>query len=263
MIRFAVLALLIASPCVAQHVTVDTPSRELIVTAEDYTQISGVSNVAVFTEAGVVLVEKEETEKLKPIPAVVLRVVAHQTSAAKLLVKATNAQREPVYIKELIRSPDSDNVVISYLLNTPGRQWVDIIDLINVDWQTIVVDIGKPDPDDPDVPDPDDPDDPDVPDPPDPAGPFDGLAARVAAVSSRISSSKRKTIGEICETVAAKMKSFEWRQSSQATEYVGRNFPIDSTTQPLWDLLAEDGRSRLLSWQEFQAYYLEVAKGVK
>jgi len=59
------------------------------------------------------------------------------------------------------------------------------------------------------------------------------------------------------------MRTFEFKQIVQASEYIRKNWPpcTDEHCKALWELVLEDSKPRLLSWQEAQEYYTEIAKG--
>lgn len=99
---------------------------------------------------------------------------------------------------------------------------------------------------------------------PDPDGAFDGLAAKVAAYARRLTSDHRSQISGVLSTAADKMRTYEFRVLSQATEYIARNWPpcTSSDCKAIWDLVGKDAENRQLSWQETQDYYRTVAKGV-
>ena len=160
-------------------------------------------------------------------------------------------------------------------LATPCKDLVIRINCVVIDWEsrkidtqrqiTLTVDGDCPDDSDPDdPPDPDDPD-PDDPDNPDPVpdGPFDNLARRVSEASAGASASHRESMDQILTHAVEKMRTFEWRQQSQATEYIKRNWPQCAECSKVFDLLEQDASGRDLSWQEYQAYYLEIAKGIQ
>ena len=114
---------------------------------------------------------------------------------------------------------------------------------------------------------PDQPNTPDTPDTPDtPSGNFDDIAGKVAKLKSKIQIDRRNQVLIVFETAADRMQSFQYRQLDQVIQYLVENRPDssgDEGLKQLYRLLAADSRSRNLSWQETQAYYREIAKGLR
>lgn len=224
-------------------------SAQLTVTSRQARQLIGVENAetigtGVFVAGGAVV-------KLEPVVLVEVG-----TQAANITFEASDASRTPVEFEQLTGQ--------AIAVRRPGKTWVDVT-VIDFDQniygrKSLVVELGdRPGPVPPIPPDPDDPD----PVPPDPDGPFDGLAAKVASKASGMSTANRGMIAVVLLGVADKMQRFEYRQMSQAREYIKRNWPTCDECVAVYQLLIDDSSRRILSWQETQAYYREVAKGVR
>lgn len=172
------------------------------------------------------------------------------TEAKNVTLEVTNLERVPVPFESFDR--------LTHLLTTPGKQWVDVtvIDFERniYDRRTLVVVVGEPD----NPPDPD----PDPPDPPQP-GPFDNLAQRIHEIASSATPGNRQRMAELMEQTAGKMEAFEFRQLSQAKEYIERNWPQCEFCDLVYRLIQADSQDRTLSWQETQSYYREIAKGCR
>ena len=229
---------------------------QLTVSAVEAKQLQNIKNVAVYGD--VILLE--ELAELSPslVPVAAIRV---STEAANVTVDASDQQRMPTEVLEIDRR--------TYLINTPGRHWVDVT-AIDFDKnlyarKVIVVEIDDSDPEPPGPgPDPPGPGpDPDPPGPcPDPNGPFDGLAAKVYGIAKTFSDKTRSDIAALMQDTAMKLRTFDFVRVDQAAEYISRNWPCREDGCPaLWEQLYDYAKNKRFSHQEAQAFYLEVARG--
>lgn len=176
--------------------------------------------------------------------------VTVETEAENVVFEVSDANRIPVEFDQLDKK--------TILIKRGGKSWADVtvIDFEkNIYGRKIVlVELG-------DVPIPPIPPDP-VPPGPDPVGPFDGLAGKIRAITPGIDKEDASTIERVCRNAADRMLRFEYKQLSQAKEYIKASWPDCERCKAIYDLLADDAKDRQLSWLEAQQYYLEVAKGV-
>jgi len=143
-----------------------------------------------------------------------------------------------------------------FFVDKPGTHIVRFdtlsIDPFSWDDATVTVTVG------PKPPGPDPNPGPFVPD-------FDNLASRANALAVQIPAPQRSQMVSILLECANKMQSYEFKRSQQATDYIARNWPRCETPAcgQLFNLVADDAKSRLLSWQETQHYYRTLAAGIK
>jgi len=213
--------------------------------------VKGVENARIFN--GHILVDEiGGTIEYEPVGIIRIKSDAESTQ-----VSITNSKREPVDYETW---PHGLIVV-----RQPGKFWVEItvLDFAKQIYknQTVVLEIGTS----PDTPDqPDTPDSPDTPDTP--RENFDNIASKVAKLKSKIQIDRRNQVLIVFETAADRMQSFQYRQLDQAIQYIVENRPDpsgDLGLKQLYQLVAADSRSRNLSWQETQAYYREIVKGLR
>lgn len=232
-LKFVAAWLLTASICIAQ----------VEVKSGTYYQVDGLGKV---TQVGdLTLVAAPPTITVKPVG--IIRV---ETEAANIEVSISDSSRVPFDAAKL-----DDK---TWVINKPGRWWIDVT---AIDFEKniygrkqAVIDVGEaPEPGPGPTP------------PPSPTGPFDGLASKVRVHATYLPAEHRAKIASVCTTAAAQMRSFHFKQSSQATAYIKQNWPqcVNEHCSAIWSLLIEDSAARNLGWQEIQAYYTEVAKGVQ
>lgn len=229
--KFATVWLFLASACFAQ----------VEVKSGTYYQIDGLGKVTQVGELTLVPAMPQIT--IKPVG-----VVRVETEAANIEVAISDAARVPY---EATKLDDK-----TWLINKPGRWWVEVV---AIDFakniygrKTAVVDVGEaPGP----GPNP----------PPNPNGPFDGLASRVRVHAAYLPAMDKSKIASICNSAADQMRSFQFKQVEQAKAYIKANWPACTSEHcaAIWSLLLADSATRNLGWQEIQAYYREVAKGVQ
>lgn len=176
--------------------------------------------------------------------------VAVETEAANVTFEVSDKDRIPVEFDQLT----ADTILIA----KPGKSWVRIV-AIDFDknlyaTKLLPVELG---PDEPDTP----PDPPDPPLPPD--GPFDALAVRVAVIAAQMATSERDELAKLLSDVIGKMERYDFRTLSQARDFVEAGWTNTAPAKQLLELLAEDSKDRLLSWEQAQEYYREVKKGLQ
>jgi hypothetical protein len=95
-------------------------------------------------------------------------------------------------------------------------------------------------------------------------GSFDKIATRVSVIARQLGQVQRNQIAGVFLSAADQMQSFQFKQGKQASDYIARNWPPCESPAcgELYRLIAADAKPRLLSWQETQAYYRAIAKGV-
>lgn len=179
------------------------------------------------------------------------------TEAANVVFDASDAQRVPVEFEQL-----TPKIVA---IRAPGKTWVDVTVL---DFERniyarkmVIVELG-PGPPVPPEPIPPGPDEPDVPVPPEP-GPFDSLSLRIAQQVVSMSTGDRMKIANACTYVAEQMASFKYRTVAEARDYLEKNWPKGEEPAKLLDFLTDDGKGRVLGWQQAVEYYRAIAKGVQ
>ena len=282
--RTCLVLVLVLTPLVAFGQEIDSPQLDAPTTQVDQIMMSGESVVESSTPVPINFNQKVDVEKrvvylvkgdenarifnghilvdeigdtieYEPVGFIRIKSDAESTS-----VSITNSKREPVDYETW---PPGLIVV-----RQPGKFWVEItvLDFAKQIYkhQTVVLEIGTA----PDAPDqPDTPDSPDSPDTPDtPSGNFDNIAGKVAKLKSKIQIDRRNQVLIVFETAADRMQSFQYRQLDQAIQYIVENRPDpsrDEGLKQLYQLVAADSRSRNLSWQETQAYYREIVKGLR
>ena len=232
------LALLLVSPALGQ---VDIKSGT-------YLKLDGATSVK--TVGDHVLVPTSSQVVFKPVGIVIVTTVA-----ANVEVAVTDETRTPVEVEEIDK-----NV---FCLEKPGKYWVDVT-VIDFDKniysrKQIVVTVGT-------VPPTPTPPGPGPGPAPSPNGPFEGLAAKVRNVSVSMQPDAKFSLANVFETAAAKLASREFLQLSQAANYINTNSPQCTPAtgcKPVYDFLATDARSRVLSINSAVEYYREIAKGLR
>jgi len=178
-----------------------------------------------------------------------------------------------------VRTPDVDYEIVQSAIKmaTPCRN-VDIqIDVVEIDWEkrqvtgqrtkllTIRCDDSPVPPVPPNPPNPPGPG-PTPPDPPlPPDGPFDGIAAKVRATSNGMTAAERANCAAVLNEAADGMNfPVKFTRIEDVRGYIARNWPQTCTLcMKVYSLIQTDAPTRQYSWQEAQAYYREVAKGVQ
>lgn len=168
------------------------------------------------------------------------------TEAANITFEVSDRDRIPIDFEQLTE----DTIMVS----TPGKSWVRIV---AIDFEKnlyatklLPIELGSnPDPDKPD------------PKPP-PDGPFDGLASKVSVVASQMSQRERTELISVLTSAASKLRRFEFKTLEQARQFVESKWTKTEPAEQLQEILARDAQDRLLSWEQAQKYYLEVAKGL-
>jgi hypothetical protein len=133
-------------PVATDAVEVPTPPKAasyegMVITTEDYSQISGVENIEVYAAAGVILIKKGQEGDVEIIPVAVVKVVTHPKSHT--IVKVTDKKRNPLEYKIIDKKEEAEKVTTSYLLSTPGENWFEIIDFVYQEWETIIVTVEE------------------------------------------------------------------------------------------------------------------------
>jgi len=228
-------SLLLATCCFGQ-LTVDLRSA---------VQLSGIEGAEKIGDAVFVASDSEVVKT----PVIL---ITAETEAANVTFEVSDQDRIPVAFDQLTAS--------TILISKPGKSWVRIV-AIDFDknlyaTKLLPVELGPS----PTPPDPS-PDPPDPPLPPD--GPFDALAVRVAAIAAQMSASERDELSKLLADVIDKMERYEFRTLSQARDFVEAGWTNTVPANQLLELLAEDSKDRLLSWDQAIAYYRELLKGLQ
>jgi len=231
--RIVCLLLLLHSAAFAQ-LTVD--SRSAI-------QLSGIEEAEKIGDA--VFVASDSTVAKLPVI-----LITATTEAANITFEVSDKDRIPVEFSQLT----ADTILIS----KPGKSWVRIV-AIDFDknlyaTKLLPVELGPGPPNPPPGP-------PDPPLPPD--GPFDALAVRVAVIAAQMAPSERDELSKLLADVIGKMERYDFRTLSQARDFVEAGWTKTAPAKQLLELLAEDSKDRLLSWEQAIEYYREVKKGLQ
>jgi len=224
-------SLLLATCCFGQ-LTVDLRSA---------VQLSGIEGAEKIGDAVFVAPDSEVVKT----PVIL---ITAETEAANVTFEVSDQDRIPIAFNQLTAS--------TILISNPGKSWVRIV-AIDFDknlyaTKLLPVELG-PSPTPPDPPEP----------PLPPEGPFDALAVRVAVIAAQMSASERDELSKLLVDVIDKMERYEFRTLSQARDFVEAGWTNTVPANQLLELLAEDSKDRLLSWDQAIAYYRELLKGLQ
>jgi len=218
-----------------------TAFAQLCVKSQQAIQLSGIEEAKTIGDA--VFVASDSTVAKLPVI-----LITATTEAANITFEVSDKDRIPVEFDQLT----ADTILIS----TPGKSWVRIV-AIDFDknlyaTKLLPVELG---------PSPTPPEPPDPPLPPD--GPFDALAVRVAVIAAQMSASERDELSKLLADVIGKMERYDFRTLEQARDFVEKGWTNTVPAKQLIELLADDSKDRLLSWEQAQEYYHEVLKGLQ
>ena len=254
---------------------------ELVKGLEIQTKVSyvvkGINNPRVFEyqDGTRILIVDELQKDVVFQPAGFIRI---ETEAANVEIEIEDIHRNPVPYEELVPG--------TYKVEKSGKLWIAVTaidfekNIYRRQKTTLTIpDAPKPDPDDGDDDDGGDDDDDDGGDDDDdggeddddggddndhdPDGPYDGIAYRVAQFKNKIQIDKRNQLIVMFDTAIEKMRTFEFKQFTQVSDYLASNRPESEELNKFYDMLNEDSKKRQLSWQATQTYYGEIVKGLR